>query len=117
MPTSTTMLIKLKDDQKLAEMLRSFLKNELAINLETLHESPIELWPPQHLPKANIYNLAPTEDDLVHHDPRSLLRLRTLGDYFESDESNAVLPLVCKDNTIFGVLNGGAGVSIVTNHY
>ena len=46
-------------------------------------------------------------------DPKSLFGLRTLGDYFESDESNAVLSVVCKGNAILGVLDGGAGVSIV----
>ena len=92
MPTTTTMLIKLKGDLELVEMLTSFLNNELAINLDTLHEAPIKLWPPQHLPKANVHHkFTPTKDDLVDHDPKSLFRLRTLGDYLKSDESNAVL--------------------------
>lgn len=40
--------------------------------------------------------------------------LPLLSDFFEGDESNDVLPVVCKGNTILGVLDGGAGVSIIT---
>ena len=114
MPTTTTMLVKLKGDPELAETLRSFLNNELAITLDTLNEAPVELWPPPHSPKADIHKSTPIKNDLVDPDPKSLFGLRTLGDYFESDESNAVLPIVCKGNAILGVLDGGAGVSIVT---
>ena len=67
-----------------------------------------------HLPKADILQADIHKHNLVDPDPKSLFRLRTLGDYFESDESNAVLPVVCKGNSILGVLDGGAGVSIVT---
>ena len=114
MPTTTTMLVKLKGDPKLAETLRSFLNNELAITLDTLNEALIELWPPPHSPKANIHKFTPVKNDLVDRDPKYLFGLRTLGDYFESDESNAVLPVVCKGNVILGVLDGVAGVNIVT---
>ena len=37
-----------------------------------------------------------------------------LGDYFEGDDSNVVLLIICKGNTILAVLDGGAGVSIIT---
>ena len=62
MPTTTTMLVKLKGDPELAETLRSFLNNELAINLDTLNEAPVELWPPPHSPKANIHKFTPTKN-------------------------------------------------------
>ena len=38
MPTTTTMLIKLKGDPELAETLRSFLNDEIAVNLERFQE-------------------------------------------------------------------------------
>ena len=85
------MLVKLKGDPELAETLRSFLNNELAITLDTLNEAPVLLWPPPHSPKADIHKSTPIKNDLVDPDPKSLFGLRTLGDYFESDESNAVL--------------------------
>ena len=80
MPTTTTMLVKFKGDPKLAKMLRSFLSNELAINLETLHEAPIERFPPHHSPKATINKLTPIED-LVDHDPKYLFGLHMLSNY------------------------------------
>ena len=46
MPTTTTMLVRLKGDPELAETLRSFLNDELAVNLETLQEAPLEHIPP-----------------------------------------------------------------------
>ena len=63
---------------------------------------------PENLPKNDIV--------VAETDPKSLFRLRVnmLGDYFEGDDSNAVLPIVCKGNTILAVLDGGAGVSIIT---
>ena len=64
MPTTTTMLVKLKGDPKLAETLRSFLNNELAINLDTLNEAPVELWPPPHSPKA--------DTSISLHQPRTI---------------------------------------------
>ena len=114
MPTTTTMLVKLKGDPESAERLRSFFNNELTINLDTLHEAPVELHARSHSPKVDVHKFTPTKNDLVDPDPKSLFKLRTLGDYFESDESNAVLPVVCKGNAILGVLDGEAGVSIVT---
>ena len=114
MVTTTTMLVKLKGDPKLAETLRSLLNNELEINLDILHEAIVELWPPSHSLKAGIHKFTPTKNDLVDPDPKSLFGLCMLGDYFESDESNAVLPVVCKGNAILGVLDGGACVRIVT---
>ena len=96
-----TMLVKLMGDPELAEMLRSFLNNEMAINLETLHEA----------------KLAPAGDGLEEDDPKSIFWLYTFRDYFEGNESKAVLLVVCKGNTILWVLYGGAGVSIVTKRY
>ena len=49
MPTTTTMLVRLKRDPELAETLRSFLNDELAVNLETLQEAPLEYIPPQEM--------------------------------------------------------------------
>ena len=43
------MLVRLKGDPKLAKTLRSFLNDELAINLETLQEAPLEHIPPQEM--------------------------------------------------------------------
>ena len=79
-----------------------------------LHEAPIELWPPQHLPRAPADKLAPIKGDLAERDPKSFFGLCTLANYFESNESNAVLSVVCKGNTILGVIDGGGGVSIIT---
>lgn len=37
-----------------------------------------------------------------------------LGDYFEGDDSNVVLPIICKGNNVLAILDGGAGVNIIT---
>ena len=42
MTTTTTMLIKLKGNPELAKTLRSFLNNELDVNLQSLQEAPRE---------------------------------------------------------------------------
>ena len=55
----------MKGDPKLEETLRSFLNNELAINLDTLHKAPIKLWPPQEWHKAPAARLALAHIDLI----------------------------------------------------
>ena len=42
------------------------------------------------------------------------LPLNMMSDYFEGDKSTMVLPIVCNGNTVMAILDGGAGVSIVT---
>ena len=49
MPTTTTMLVMIKGDLD-AKILRFFLNDELAVNLETLQEAPLE-------------HITPTRDD------------------------------------------------------
>ena len=116
MPITTTMLTKLKGDPELAESLRLFLNDELAVNLDSLHDVPLDHpqhhGPTQDSPNVNITKAPPHAAD----ESKSLFRLRInkLGGYFEGDDSNAVLPIVCKGNSILAVLDGGAGVSIVT---
>ncbi|WP_368853794.1 retropepsin-like aspartic protease [Enterobacter cloacae complex sp. GF14B] len=39
-----------------------------------------------------------------------------MGQYFEGDESNATIPITTKGLTVKGILDGGAGVSIVTKN-
>ena len=96
----------------------SFVNDELVVNLETLQEAPLEHIPPQEMMHDRSPENLPKNDTVVAEtdDPKSWFRLRVnmLGDYFEGDDSNAVLPIVCKGNTILAVLDGGAGVSIIT---
>ena len=115
MPTTTTMLIRLKGDSELVETLRSFLNDELAVHLHNLQEAPIENWP--HMLEQTL-EVVPNTENLVGKDSKSLVKLHvhTLGDHFEEDDSNAVLPIVCKGNTIMAILDGGARASIITKH-
>ena len=73
MPTTTTMLVRLKGDQELAETLRSFLNDELAVNLETLQEAPLEHMPPQEMMHDRSPENLPKNDTVVAEtDPKSL---------------------------------------------
>ena len=113
MPTTDHHANKVKRGS--SKTLRSFLNNEMAVNLESLKEAPIKIWPQQEPMKEQPPAVIAKNSTTIDEDPKSLFRLRinTLGDYFEGDDSNAVLPIVCKGNTVMAVLDGGAGVSIV----
>ncbi|RYA56905.1 retropepsin-like aspartic protease, partial [Enterobacter cloacae complex sp. CH23B] len=58
-------------------------------------------------------HLAPPSD-LAGHESVIEVPVNKLGQYFEGDESNATLPITTKGLTVKGVLDGGAGVSMVT---
>ena len=73
MPTTTTMLVRLKGDMELAETLRSFLNDELAVNLETLQEAPPDHIPPQEMMHDKAPENSPKNDIVVAEtDPKSL---------------------------------------------
>ena len=56
------------------------------------------------------------EIDSIQNDSNSFFKLpvNMMSDYVEGDESTTILPIVCNGNTVLIVLDGGAGVSIVT---
>ena len=72
MPTTTTILIRLKGDRELAETLRSFLNNELAVNLASLQEAPIEIWPQQEPMKEQLPAVIAKNATTIDEDPKSL---------------------------------------------
>ena len=73
MPTTTTMLVRVKGDLELAKTLRSFLDDELAINLETLQEAPLEHIPPQEMMHDKAPKNSPKNDTVVAEThPKSL---------------------------------------------
>ncbi|RXY03331.1 hypothetical protein DD576_29600, partial [Klebsiella pneumoniae] len=97
---------KLYKDPELVSALRAFLNGELKFGLpqfaqmDGAGEMPIE---EEHLdPQPNL------DENLVIEIP-----VNKLGQYFEGVESNATLPITTKGLTVKGVLDGGAGVSMV----
>ena len=69
MPTTTTML----GDPELAETLRSFLNDELTVNLETIQEAPLVHMPPQEMIHDKAPENSPKNDTMVAEtDPKSL---------------------------------------------
>mgnify|MGYP002332323762 CR=1 FL=1 len=56
------------------------------------------------------------ETDYMENNLNSLFNLlvNMMSDYIKGDESTIVLPIVCSDSTVLAVLDGGAGISIVT---
>ena len=72
MSTTTTMLVRLKGDPELAGTLHSFLNDELAVNLETLEEAPLEYIPPQEMMHDKAPENSPKTDTVViETDPKS----------------------------------------------
>ena len=59
------MLVRLKGDPKLAETLRSFLNDELTVNLETLQEAPLEHIPPEEMMHDKSPENLPKNDTVV----------------------------------------------------
>ena len=43
-----------------------------------------------------------------------MVPINKLGQYFESDDSNAIIPISYHQRKVEAILNGGAGVSIMT---
>ncbi|RYA37826.1 hypothetical protein DD606_26180 [Enterobacter cloacae complex sp. GF14B] len=104
----TTIMSKLYKDPELVSALRAFLNGELQAGLPQF----------SHMNKPDsIMNdeehLAPPSD-LAGHESVIEVPVNKLGQYFEGDESNATLPITTKGLTVKGVLDGGAGVSMVT---
>ncbi|MCO5593463.1 hypothetical protein L7F22_047477 [Adiantum nelumboides] len=68
------------------------------------------------------FNTTQNEEEECVHDPNLdeshvvEIPINKLGQYFEGDESNATLPITCKGITMKRILDGGAGVSIVTRN-
>ncbi|RYA73452.1 hypothetical protein DD595_24980, partial [Enterobacter cloacae complex sp. 4DZ3-17B2] len=104
----TTIIAKLYGDPELFLALRAFLNGELRTGLPQFAQpnrpDSIMIEEENHVQSL----------DLDGHESVIEVPINELGQYFEGDESNATLPITTKGLTIKGILDGGAGVSIVT---
>lgn len=100
MPTPTNMLIKLKGNPKLAKTLRSFLNNELDVNLYSLKEALRENWPPTEMVNKDTMEATlkapPVAIEYIENDSKLIFKLpvNMMSDYFESEKSIAILLIV-----------------------
>ena len=55
-----------------------------------------------------------TKDESNLEDDTPMVPINKLGQYFESDDSNAIIPISYHHRKVEAILDGGAGVSIMT---
>ena len=68
-------------------------------HLDSITEAPEENW---------------TKEESNSVDNTPMVPINKLGQYFESDDSNAIIPISYHQRKVEAILDGGAGVSIMT---
>ncbi|MCO5600115.1 hypothetical protein L7F22_054223 [Adiantum nelumboides] len=105
----TTIMSKLYGDPEMFLALRAFLNEELKVDLPPFAQMD-RFNTTQNEEEECVHDLNLDESHVVE------IPINKLGQYFEGDESNATLPITCKEITMKGILDGEAGIIIVTRN-